>query len=118
MADRKNGASDPFRWSFLKNASFTVGGAVVGGGIIGGLLGSNKTKGVAETHTMVTKMQGYQSRLIRSQVFVLGFTALQDEAQKRYKTGFHTSKPEEQEGKTNRMEVYGYVSRTMPFLNH
>lgn len=44
-----------------------------------------------------TKNQGYQSRLVRSQVFVLGFTALQVEAKKRYNTDFDNCKPEEQD---------------------
>jgi gluconate 2-dehydrogenase gamma chain len=44
-----------------------------------------------------TKFQGYQSRLVRSQVFVLGFTALQDEAKKRYSNDFKNCKPEEQD---------------------
>lgn len=44
-----------------------------------------------------TKTQGYQSRLVRSQIFVLGFNALQAEAQKRYNNGFESCKPEEQD---------------------
>jgi gluconate 2-dehydrogenase gamma chain len=44
-----------------------------------------------------TKTQGYQSRLVRSQIFILGFTALQAEAKKRYNNDFATIKPEEQD---------------------
>jgi gluconate 2-dehydrogenase gamma chain len=166
MAGQKNRASDPSRRSFLKNASLAVGGAVIGGGLIGGLLNTKSGKKEQADHhaTMKeenpqalmfftpeqykicaaaaerifpadangpgglelgcaifidhqlagaygsmskeymmgpfqkgTKTQGYQSRLVRSQVFALGLTALQVEAKKRHNAEFAKLGPEEQD---------------------